>query len=223
MKSAALTLVVALSLSASAFAQQEPRNEREYREDYDQLIFSLRTIIPGGEALPGSRWNDVVSGGLGLGVEYSSLTRLNSWIYGGWYVGAGIDSYGGKSITDDTGEMFRTHRLNTANLEFGGRLRQNFSGFHVDENIGAGGLFYMKQEIDDRSSGEDNLEFIKSSASYMFDVGLRLGAPIGKDVELNIGFAYQVNGAPSRGKDFTGFKFKEMQNYVFSLGLDIGF
>lgn len=223
MKSAALTLVVALSLSASAFAQQESRNERDYRDEYDQLIVSLRTIIPGGEAFTGVRWKELISGGLGANFQYSDLTRANSWIYGGWYIGAGIDSFGGKTATEDGGDTFRTHRLNTASLEIGPRLRQNFNGFHVDENIGVGGLFYMKQEIDDRTAGQSNLEFIKSSASYMFDVGARLGAPIGKDVDLNIGFAYQVNGAPSRGKDFTGFKFKEQQNFVFSLGLDIGF
>jgi len=67
MKSAALTSVLALSLSAAAVAQEtrtetrtEVQNDREYRNEYDQVIFSLRTTLPGGEAFSGVRWNDLI-------------------------------------------------------------------------------------------------------------------------------------------------------------------
>jgi len=229
MKSAALTSFLALSLSAAAVAQEtrndrEPRNDREYRNEYEQLIFSLRTTLPGGEAFQGVRWNDLISGGLGLDVEYCQLSQLNSWVYGGWFVGLGIDSFGGKTFTAaGGGDEFRSDRLNMADLEVGGRLRENFRGFHVDESLGVGGLFYMKQDVADRTLGIDKLELIKSSATYMFEVGARLGAPIGKDVELNLGAAYRINGAPSHGKDAPGIKFKIQQNVVFALSLDIGF
>jgi hypothetical protein len=229
MKSAALTSFLALALSAVAVAQEtrndrEPRNDREYRNDYEQLSFSVRTTLPGGEAFQGVRWNDIISGGIGLGVEYSSLYQASSWIYGGWFVGLGIDSFGGRTLTDSlSGDEIRTDRLNMADLEFGGRLRQNFKGFHVDESVGVGGLFYMKQEFADRTQDLDKLELIKSSATYMFDVGVRLGAPVGKDVELSLGAFYRVNGAPSHGKDVPGVTFKIQENFVFSLSLDIGF
>ncbi|HEV3028816.1 MAG TPA: hypothetical protein VG457_14650, partial [Planctomycetota bacterium] len=99
MKAAALTLVVALSLSASAFAQQEPRNEREYRDEYDQLTVGLRNSIPTGIATNGVRWGDLISSGIGLELQYQELTRANSWIYGGWYAGLAADSFGGRSST----------------------------------------------------------------------------------------------------------------------------
>src|SRR5579862_4887445 len=228
MKSAALTLVVALSLSASAFAQQEARNEREYREDYTQVIVGLRNTLPSGNAVQNVRWGDLVSGGIGVDVQYAELWRASSWVYGGWYADVNIDSFGGRtsSQTDPTTGLaaeFRTDRLNTADLEFGGRLRQNFNGFHIDENVGVGAVMYMKEDVANRSTGIDKLEFIKSSVNYMFDFGIRVGAPVGKNVELNLGLAFQVNGAPDAGKDFSTLNFRPMQNLVLGLSLDIGF
>jgi len=228
MKSAALTSFLALALSAAAVAQEtrndrEPRNDREYRDEYTQLIFGLSTTLPGGEAFSGTHWKDLISGGVGVDVEYSQLWQANSWIYGGWFVGLGVDSFGGRTFTPSGGDELRTDRLNMANLEVGPRLRENFRGFHVDESVGVGGVFYMKQDFADRTLGVDKLELIKSSASYMFDVGARVGAPVGKDVELNLGTAFRVNGAPSEGKDVTGIKFKMQTNIVFALSLDIGF
>lgn len=229
MKSAALTSFLALSLSAAAVAQEtrtdrEYQKDREYRNEYEQLIFSLRTTLPGGEAFQGVRWNDLISGGLGFGAEYCELWQANSWIYGGWFVGLGVDSFGGRTFTPSNGaDEIRTDRLNMVNLEVGPRFRENFRGFHLDESVGVGGLFYMKQDFADRTTGVDKLELIKSSASYMFDVGLRLGAPVGKDVDLNLGASYRINGAPAHGKDVPGLKFKIQQNVVFALSLDIGF
>ena len=228
MKAAALTLVVALSLSASAFAQQEPRNEREYREEYNGLTVGLRDSKPTGEAFSGTRWGDLISGGIGLEVQYQELWRASSWIYGGWYGGLAVDSFGGRSLTfvDPTTALsadVRMHRLNTADIEFGGRLRQNFSGFHIDENVGIGAVAYMKEELDVRNGGPQKLEFIKSSESYLYDFGARVGAPLGKDVELCLGFTFQVNGSPSHGKDFPGLHFRPQQNLVLGLSLDIGF
>lgn len=228
MKAAALTLVVALSLSASAFAQQEARNEREYRSEYDQLIFGLRNSLPTGEAFDGTRWGQLVSGGIGLEIQYQELWRTSSWVYAGWYAGIAVDSFGGRSstLTDPSTGIssdVRTHRLNTADLEFGGRLRQNFNGFHIDENVGVGAVIYMKQELDIRNGGAKNLELIKSSVSYVFDLGVRVGAPIAKDVELGLGIGFQLDGAPSHGKDAPGINFKPMQNLVLGLTLDIGF
>ena len=197
MKTAALTLFVALLLSASAFAQQEPRNEREYRDEYDQLTVGLRNSLPTGDAFTGVRWRDLITSGIGLEVQYQELWRANSWIYGGWYAGLAVDSFGGRSSTlvdPNTGLStdIRTHRLNTADVEVGGRLRQNFSGFHVDENVGVGAVVYMKQELDIRNGGPQKLELIKTSENYLFDVGVRIGAPIGKDVELGFGISFQV-------------------------------
>ena len=222
MKAAALTLAVALSLSASAFAQQEARNEREYRDGYSQFSVGLRNSLPTGEAFQGVKWDDLISGGIGLQLQYSDLYRSNSWVYTGWYLGVNIDSFGGRSSTVQ-GVDIRTDRLNMANLEFGLKVRQNFQGFHLDEHLGVGAAMYMKQEVDIRNGGPEGLELIKSSVNYLFDVGVRFGAPIGKDVELALGVSYQMNGAPSEGDDFSGLNFKSQKNVVLGLYLDFGF
>jgi len=108
-------------------------------------------------------------------------------------------------------------------VEFGGRLRQNFSGFHLDENLGVGAVYYMKQKLDERNGGPTGLEFIKSSINYLFDIGVRIGAPLGKNVDLSLGISYQVDGAPDSGKDFSTLNFRPMQNLVLGLSLDFGF
>jgi hypothetical protein len=231
MKSAALTTVVMLALAASAFAQdvrKEARNDRDYRDHYSGLTVGLRDSIPTGEAFNDVRWGDLVSGGLGLELQYDYLWRANSWCYGGWYAGLSVDSFGGRTstLTDPATSIsytIRTDRMNMAAVQFGGKMRQNLSSaFHVDEHVGVGALIYMKQEFDVRGTGPSGLELIKSSVNYTFDVGVSVGAPLSRGVDLSLGIGYQVNGAPDEGKDFTG-SFKSMQNVVLALTLDFGF
>src|SRR5882672_1296602 len=205
MKAAALTVVVTLSLSALAHAQQEARNEREYRDHYSDLTFELNTSIPGGNAVGDVRWSKFITGSVGIEAQYSYLWRGSSWLYGGFYGGFGIDSFGGKRSSQNDPALgtfdIRTDRLNMADLEFGGIFRQNFSGFHLDEHFGIGGVFYTKQEFDILNGGPSNMELIKGSVSYMVDFGARVVAPIGKDVDLGLGISYRINGAPENGKD----------------------
>jgi hypothetical protein len=228
MKPAALTMVLALALSASAFAQQESRNEREYKDVYSNLTVGLETTIPGGDAFANVRWSELISGGVGLDLEYSRLWRENSWVYCGYFVGLNLDSYGGRSSTQfnqgtSTFIDVRTSRMNMAGVTVGGRIRENFNGWHMDQSAGLGAAIYTKQEVDILGTGPDNLELIKSSVNYTALIEARVGAPLGNDVELNLGVGYRINGAPQEGKDFTGTKFKSMSNLVIGLSLDIGF
>ena len=206
------------------------RNDRDYQDHYEGLTVGLRTSLPGGKATDAIRWGDLLSGGIGLEVQYDYLWRANSWMYGGWYGGLAIDSFGGRhsSRTDPTTGAsvdIRTNRLNMADLEFGGKLRQNFSGaFHVDEHVGVGPAIYMKQKVDILNTGPSGLELIKSSVNYMVDFGISLGAPLSKSTDLGLGISYQINGAPDAGKDYTGMiKFKSQGNVVLALTLDFGF
>jgi opacity protein-like surface antigen len=225
MKPAALTAVVALCLSASAFAQQETRNDREYRNVYSDLTVGIQNTIPGGKAFDDVRWSELISGGIGLDVEYYHLWRANSWVYTGYYAGLSFDSFGGRRSTLTASGVtadVRTDRMNMADLEVGFRVRENFNGFHLDQSVGVGGAIYTKQEFD-VMGGASDLELIKSSVNYGFTLGARIGAPLGKDVELNFGVALHINGAPDEGKDVTGLHFKPQTNVVLGLGLDFGF
>ena len=114
------------------------------------------------------------------------------------------------------------HDENMANVVFGGKLRQNFNGFHVEENVGIGAAIYMKQEVDITDLGIEVLELIKSSVTYLANFGAKIGAPLSKDVELSLGISYQINGAPDEGKDFNS-TFKSQRNIILGLTLDIGF
>lgn len=228
MKPAALTVVLALSLSASAVAQQEARNEREYRDVYSEFTVGVQNTIPGSKAFDDVRWSELISGGIGLDLEYSRLWRQNSWVYLGYFGSLQIDSFGGKRSTqfdEATASFFdiRTDRLNMGGLIVGGRIRENFNGFHMDQSVGVGASIYMKQELD-VMGGAEGLEFIKSSVNYAAQISARVGAPLGKNIDLNLGVGLRFNGAPDEGKDFSGaLKFKPQQNLVLALSLDFGF
>lgn len=228
MKAAALTAVLALSISASAFAQQEGRNEREYKDVYSDVTVGIETSIPGGKAFEDTRWSEIISGGIGLDLEYSRLWRENSWVYLGYFTALNIDSFGGKKSTqfDPASSTFvdiRTSRLNMAGLQVGARLRENFSGFHMDQSVGVGASVYTKQEVD-IMGGAQNLELIKSSVNYATSIAARIGAPLSKSCELNFGVGIRWNGAPDEGKDFKGaLKFKSQQNLILGISLDFGF
>jgi len=222
MKPAALTLVLALSLSASAFAQQEARNEREYRDIYSELTVGIQNTFPGGDAFTDTRWSDLMSGGIGLNLEYSHLWRESSWIYCGYFASLQIDSFGGRRATL-AGVEVRTDRTNQAAFLVGGRIRENFNGFHMDQSAGIGASIYMGQELDVLNGGPEDVELIKSSVNYAAQLSARIGAPLGKNVDLNLGIGLRFNGAPEEGKDVTGIKFKAQQNFVIGLSLDFGF
>lgn len=222
MKPAALTVVLALSLSASAFAQQESRNERDYKDLYSDLTVGLQTTIPGGKAFNDVRWSEVISGGIGLDLEYSRLWRQNSFIYWGYFADLSIDSFGGRHATL-LGTEVHTNRTNQGAVQFGTRIRENFNGFHMDQSVGVGAVIYTKQELDVLNGGPEGVEFIKSSVNYTASIAARIGAPLSKSCELNLGIGVRFNGAPDEGKDIVGINFKSQTNLVIGLSLDFGF
>jgi hypothetical protein len=232
MKSATVTAIVLFALPAAAFAQQskrEAREERAYsdRAGYQELNFGLRASMPLGDMFNGQKWDDFYTMGLGLEVQYTELWKSSRGIFGGWYGGIALESFGGRrnTFTDpNLGTIqLKSDRLNLASAEVGIRFREEFQTFHFDQNVGVGATFYGKADVEDGASGATG-EFVQSSISYMFAVGLRLGAPIGDNCELGLGFTYRINGTPKEGEDVRGaVNFKPLQEVIIALTLDFLF
>jgi hypothetical protein len=234
MKSATVTAIVLFALPAAAFAQQSRTEERtdrllySDRAGYTELNFGLRASMPLGDLFEGQEWEDFYTAGLGLEIQYTELWKSSRGIYGGWYGGISLESFGGRrnTFTDPVlGTMqVKSDRLNLASAELGIRFREDFKTFRFDQNIGIGATFYSGADIEDAAIPGSDGEFIDATITYMFTVGLRVGAPIGDGCELGLGVAYRINGTPKEGEDAKGLvNFRPLQEVIIALTLDFVF
>lgn len=214
-------LIAALLLSLTQLVDEKPHRPHE-------LTFAVRVSIPGGEASDTKDWSDFLSPGIGLGVQYSWLPKASESLYFGPYAGISVDSYEGKEepvVIQPVGNAtVEPDSLETVGLEFGARIRKEFGKFFVDANVGIGVTFYTTTHADITAPGvTGDAEAISASTAFLAVFGARFGLALSERVNLAAGVAFQINGAPDVGKDFTGFNFKNQENVVISLSLDIAF
>jgi hypothetical protein len=223
MKSATVTAIVLFALPAAAFAQQNRKEDRtghlfSDRAGYEELNFGLKVALPMGDLFKGQSWDDTYGLGMGLEIQYVDLYKSTRGIYGGWYGGLSLESFGGRR--DGT---LKPERLNLASGEIGVWFREDFRTFRFDQHIGVGATFYGGSDIEDSTGGPD-IKFIDTSVNFLFTVGLRVGAPISDSCELGIGVAYRLNGGPKEGEDVSGtLNFKPLQEVIVALTLDFLF
>jgi hypothetical protein len=176
-----------------------------------------------GDLFQGLAWDDAYTMGLGLEIQYVDLTKSSRGIYGGWYAGLDLESFGGRRFDFGGGE-FKSERLNLASLEVGIWFREDFKTFRFDQHVGIGPTFYGGTDIENTQIPNSDAEFIKSTITYMFTAGLRVGAPIGDGCELGLGFAYRINGTPREGVSANNVvNFKPLQEVIIALTLDFIF
>jgi hypothetical protein len=227
----------------SALAQGEPSLLRDWtptvglaqevvetRPGIDELTLGIRIPFLGGDldnSGSSMKWDDLYgNAGGGFEAKYSHLFKVSPVVSVGPYAGFTIDVFGGNHIDLDPGSGTQTFDVDpwaVVRLVFGARVRQQWGAFFMDENIGLGPVFYAAGTASD-PLGFDDIEIIKGSVSLAFELGLRVGAVVSRKVDLGLGLAWELNGAPETGRDLSSaIDFKAQTNFVLTFLINLNF
>jgi hypothetical protein len=207
-----------------------PKQEVEVRSAIDEVTLGIRVPFLGGD-LDNSglskKWKDLYgSAGGGFEAKYSHLFKISPVGAIGAYAGFTLDVFGGKTIVVDPGtgpETWDVDPWAVTRLIFGARVRQQWGAFFMDENIGFGPVFYSRGTASDLLAFND-IEIIQGSTKMCFELGMPLGAVVSRKVDLGLGMAWELNGAPERGRDLANtFDYKAQANFVLTFLINLNF
>jgi hypothetical protein len=239
-------LVALLASPLSALAQSDPSLLRDWkpggslslpptqevvdRTAIDELTLGIRVPFLGGDldnSGSSKKWKDLYgTAGGGFEAKYSHLFKVSPVVAIGPYAGFTLDVFGGKTIVVDPGtgpENWDVDPWAVARLVFGARFREQWGAFFMDENIGFGPVFYSSGTASDLLAFND-IEIVKGSTKMCFELGMRLGAVVSRKVDLGLGMAWELNGAPERGKDLANtFEYKAQANFVLTFLINLNF
>jgi hypothetical protein len=232
-----------LALPLSALAKGEPSLLRDWnsaggpaqevaetRPAIDELTLGIRIPFLGGDLdNTGSsrKWKDLYGeAGGGFEAKYSHLFKVSPVVAVGPYAGFTVDVFGGNHIDVDPGtglERWDVDPWAVSRLVFGARVREQWGAFFMDENIGLGPVFYAAGTASD-PLGFNAIEIIKGSVNLAFELGLRVGAVVSRKVDLGLGLAWELNGAPETGRDLSSaIDFKAQTNFVLTFLINLNF
>lgn len=214
--------LMALLSAGAAFAQDDlPRKSA--------LFLDVRATRPGGEATSGRSWDELLATGFGVEIGYQHFWDLTPKMRVGFYGALSTDDFHGKqtTITDQaSGAKLSVdpESMSMYGLEVGGRLRVDAGSVFAEGTMGVGLTIYQSVDATVKGpGGTATLEAIDSSNGILFTVGARGGIHLSPVVDVVLGVAFRLNGAPKVGSGFTGFEFKDQENLVVSLGLAFNF
>jgi hypothetical protein len=242
-KTSLFAILGVLALPLSALAQGEPSLLRDWnpavgpaqevvepRPGIDELTLGIRIPFLGGDAdNSGSsmKWSDLYgTAGGGFEAKYSHLFKVSPVVSVGPYAGFTVDVFGGNHMDVDPGtglERWDVDPWAVTRLVFGARVREQWGAFFMDENLGLGPVFYAAGTASD-PLGFNDIEIIKGSVNLAFELGLRVGAVVSRKVDLGLGLAWELNGAPERGADISStIDFKAQTNFVLTFLINLNF
>jgi hypothetical protein len=197
---------------------------------YNEMTIAIRIPFLGGDlSNEGDKWKDFFeSTGIGLGLDGSYLWAVSDKVALGIYTALHIDFFGGKDMDVDIGggvllnESFDD--LVMTRFIVGGRIRETFGKFFMDQNIGFGFATYSGT---DATAGGVSVGVIESSVVFAFEIGFRLGIVVSRVVDLGMGLAYNYNGAPDVSSDLLqvdpGLSYRSQSNTVLSFFINLNF
>jgi hypothetical protein len=198
-------------------------------EGYDELAVGIRVPLLGGKFdNEGDKWTDIFkSPGIGFELDGSFLWAVSDKVAIGVYTTLDIDVFSGKTTTVDVGfgpETIKQDNLVMTRFLVGGRIRETFGHFFMDQNMGFGLATYSSSGA---TSNGVKVGVIDSSVEFAFELGARFGFVVSRVVDLGMGISYNYNGAPNISSDLTqvdpSLKLDGQSNAVFFFFINLNF
>lgn len=196
---------------------------------YNELTATIRIPFLGGSmSNMGDNWTDFfASSGVGIGLDGSYLWSVSSKVALGVYTSLAVDFISGKSVTVATSSGPVTEDFDdlvTTRFMFGGRIRETFGRFFMDQNIGIG---FANIGSVDADVGGVTVGVIDDSTVFAFEMGLRLGVVVSRVVDLGMSLMYYYNGAPTPSSALTavlpGLKLRAQSDMILGFFININF
>lgn len=215
-----------ISLFLAAVLLQDPA----LPEPIKGLTVGLRFTDLGGDLDDDSSWGDYFDAGIGLEVGYQYLHPVSRKIHIGGYARTALDRFAGdeNDISDEFGPLFiEADDMSLFRLTLGGRIRETFGKFFMDQSIGFGFVTYsdVDAEVSDDLGSLGSFSFIEGGTEFTFELAARFGLVLSPLASIWISFGYENNGAPEVASDVDDgtFDYEKQKNFVFSLGANFNF
>lgn len=188
------------------------------------LTVGIRFTDLGGDLDDESSWGDYFDSGIGFEVGYEYLHPVSRKVHIGGYFRSALDSFQGdeNDLSDDLGPLHVTaDDILLYRLTIGGRIRETFRTFFMDQSIGFGFMVYpdISAEVDDAGFVFD-ADFVDGGIEFTFELQARFGFVLSPHASIWISFGYENNGAPGVADDVDDgtFDYENQSNFVFTIG-----
>ena len=211
------------------FAQRQAARDW-HTEDIQALQLGIRVTGLGGQIDGEEDWGDFFGSGVGIDLGYEILWKATPVVHAGVYGRVSFDKLSGDKadLSDATGTfIFDNDDLTLFKLVFGGRIRESFKAFFMDQSIGFGFVSYS--DVDSTITddlGSFDAEIISGSTEFAFELAARFGFYLTKAPNaptISMTFAFEHNGAPDAGSDFSDVDTEEQKNFVWTVGGSFSF
>ena len=188
------------------------------------LTVGIRFTDLGGDLDDESKWSDLFDAGVGLEVGYQYLHPVSRKIHIGAYARTSFDRFAGdeQDLSDEFGPLsFTADDMTLFRFTLGGRIRETFKSFFMDQSIGVGFVTIsdVDGEINDAGTVTD-VGFIDGGTEFTFELAARFGWQLSPKAAIWLSFGYENNGAPDVASDLDDgtFDYENQKNFVFTIG-----
>lgn len=216
-----------LSLLMAALLTQEAKPETP--EVIKDLTIGIRITDLGGTFDGDEDWGDFWSTGVGIELKYEHLWKVSKRVHLGLYGGFSYDRFSGVSetFTDGVDVLTVEHEdLDLLRFVVGGRVRESFNKFFMDQSVGVGFAWYRDVDADATLNGFPfTVGSIAGGQEITFELAARFGFQLSPTAAIWISLGYENNGAPDVHDDIDDgtFDYENQKNFVFSFGASFDF
>jgi len=220
--------MLAITLASLLALQADPSDW--HPDDIRDVTVGLRLTGLGGQIDGEENWGEFFGTGIGLTLGGDYLWKTSRAGHAGVYARLSYDMFDGEEadLSDDLGTFILDQdEMSLFKVIVGGKLRQSFKVFFLEEQLGIGMVHYSSVDTtvtDDL--GSFDAELLEGGVEFAFEIALRVGFYLSKAPDaptLSMTFAYEQNGKPDLGDDFSDVDSEQQKNFVWTLGASFPF